>query len=149
MIDSGAGDIGPVVDVARFVNRPAMNAHAQLQVRTLFESLRDFQRALHRPFQTVPKNEGHPVAQRKTDQFAARFGRLHLGRALDDLTERLLQLALFVDEQFRVTDNVHEQDMPDFQMGFGAGFNSHIVAEEYLRFDFGNRKTLIICRCRN
>jgi hypothetical protein len=46
----------------------------------------------------------------------------------DDLGELFLELTLFVEQQFRVADDVHEQDMPDLQLNIRFGIYSHITS---------------------
>jgi hypothetical protein len=44
----------------------------------------------------------------------------------DDLGELFLEFTLFVQEQLRVTDRVHEQDVADLQLNICFGIYSHI-----------------------
>jgi hypothetical protein len=43
-IDSGAGDVGLLVQIAHFIDRPAVNSHANVKLGMIFEFLANFQR---------------------------------------------------------------------------------------------------------
>jgi hypothetical protein len=84
---------------------------------------------LYRRLRAIEKNERHSIAHRKPDQFARRFRGADLFRVFDDSGELLLEFTLFVEEQLRVTDHVHEQDMPDLQMNIGFRVSGHIAQD--------------------
>ena len=52
-IDPGSDYVGFVVNIRDTIDRPAVNAHAQLNVRMLQQCLADFERASHRLFWTL------------------------------------------------------------------------------------------------
>ena len=60
------------------------------------------------------------------------FGQTELLGAAHDFSQRLHLLALIVDEQLGVTDDVDEQDMPDLEFYFGRGLSWHEISF-YLR----------------
>jgi hypothetical protein len=74
------------------------------------------QRALHRFLQALEKDQCHPVAGGNGNELAIGLARLKLRRFAHELIELLHHFALLVDEQFRITDYVHEQDVRDFEM---------------------------------
>ena len=90
-----------------------MNTHAQFQLGMYLQRFADFERAFDRRFRAVEKHQRHPVASWKPDQLAGGFGGTDLLGVSDNLGQLLLELALLVDKQFRVTNHVHEQDMSD------------------------------------
>ena len=44
-VDAGAGNVRLLVQVANFVDRPAMNSHSNVELRMTLQCLADFQRA--------------------------------------------------------------------------------------------------------
>jgi len=72
------------------------------------------------------KDERATVARGQSQQLAFRFGFLALLGSADDRFQRLNLVALLVDEQFRVTDNVDEQDMPDLELNVGPRIGRHV-----------------------
>jgi len=55
----------------------------------------------------------YPVADWKVDEFPSCFRGKDLLRISNDVTDLFLAFTLFVEQQLRVTDPVHEQDMAD------------------------------------
>jgi hypothetical protein len=115
-IDSDTRDIGLFVQIGDLVNRAAMDSHAHLQFRMALEGLANFQRAENRRFQAVAEHERTTITGRQPQKFAFRFRFLELVGAAHDLAQRLDLIALFGDQQLRVTDDIDEQDMPDFEL---------------------------------
>ena len=64
-----------------------------------------------------------PVGNRK--KFAFGFGDAELFRSAHNLFQLLKLLALLVDEQLRVTDDVDEQDMADLEFYVGEMLGGH------------------------
>ena len=62
-VDSGAGEIGPIIHIDHSADRPAVNAHAKLQARMLLERAADFHRALNWRFRTGVKDQRHAIAR--------------------------------------------------------------------------------------
>ena len=58
----------------------------------------------------------HSIASRNLDQFAGTFRASKFIRSTDDLVQCVQQLPLLINQQFRVTNNVHEQDMCDLKL---------------------------------
>src|SRR5438552_1929197 len=75
----------------------------------------NFHRAPDRRLRTAAKNQCTAVARRQTKQFIFCLRQAELLRSTNDLLQRLKLLALLVNEQLRVTDNVDEQDVTDFE----------------------------------
>jgi hypothetical protein len=66
-INSSACNVYLVIYVANFINWPAVNAHAQLQLGIFLQLFADLHRTPHRRFGTVKEYECHPVARGKSD----------------------------------------------------------------------------------
>ena len=63
-VDARARDVGLFVEVGNFVDRAAMNSHADAKLGMTLQCLADFQRAQNRRFRTVAKNQRATVARR-------------------------------------------------------------------------------------
>src|SRR5436190_24212623 len=63
-VDSSSRDIGATTYVYHAANRAAMDPHAQLQLRVFTRGTANFQRALHRRFGSVVKDQCHTVTSR-------------------------------------------------------------------------------------
>ena len=80
-------------------------------MRILFQFLTDLDRAPHRRFRAIKKNERHPIAHGKSDQLACFLGTADLLCTTDNLTQLLQVLALLIEKQPRITDQIHKQDV--------------------------------------
>jgi hypothetical protein len=81
-----------------------------------FDCLADFHRAANRSLYAVPKDERHSVPCGNPDQHAVCVRRTELRSVSYDFIERSESFALFVEEQFRVTDHVNEKDVANLQL---------------------------------
>jgi hypothetical protein len=66
----------------------------------------NIERASHRLLRAAEKKKRHSITGWHSYEFASRFSRPKTFGAAHDLVEFLEQLNLFVDQQFRITDNV-------------------------------------------
>src|SRR2546430_485049 len=90
------------------------------------ESATDLHRALHRRFRTRVKCQRHPVAGWDPSQTARSFGSLKfLGRA-NNLRQLIDSCVLLVNRKLRVTNDVDEQDMGDFELDLVLDLNGHL-----------------------
>src|SRR5439155_16587281 len=105
-VDSGSGNIGATTYVHYTTDRPAMNSHAQPQVRMFACSAADLERAFHWCFRSVLENQRHPVTCRNGDKTAFCLGSAKMFALAHDLIEQLEQSPLLRSHQLRVTDNV-------------------------------------------
>ena len=80
-----------------------------------FQRITNLERAFHRRFRIGEKREHHSVARRQTNQFPGRVRAAELFGTAHHLVQLVEQIALLVNEQFRVTDDVDEKDVGDFQ----------------------------------
>jgi len=63
-INSRPDHIRLIVHVGPPIDRPAVNAHPQLDVRKTLQRLADLQRAAHRLFWATEKNQRHAIPHR-------------------------------------------------------------------------------------
>src|SRR6266567_343522 len=93
-----------------------MHAHAQPNTRIVFQQPAHFQRALHRFLQTLEKDQRHPVTGWNGNELPIGLARLELCGFPYQLIELLHDLTLLIDEKFRITNYVNEQDVRDLEM---------------------------------
>ena len=67
-VDSGSGNVGPTAHIHHAAHRPAVHTHAQLKLGMLPSRATNLQRAFHRRFRCVVKNQRHPIAGRNCNQ---------------------------------------------------------------------------------
>ena len=123
-VDAGPGDIGPPAHVSHLAHRPAVNAHAHRKFRMLLQRFGNLERTPGRFFRAVVEDQRHPIAGRQPNElFVGGFA--HRRRREHDLSELVEPLLLFLDQEFGVTNNVDEQDMPDLKVKIIVGFRRH------------------------
>ena len=127
-VDASPGDVGPVVHIGHPSYRSAMNAHPYLQFRMTSQLLAGLHRASDWRIRSGGKGERHSVSSRQPDQFSGGFRGAERIGAANDLIELMQRLVLFVYQQFRVSDNIDEQDMSDFQFQIGMELRRHTAA---------------------
>jgi len=98
------------------------------------QCLTDLQRAFYGCFWRRRKNQSYAVAGWNSNQFAGGFrGPKRLG-VPDNLIKVSEQLTLLIDQSFRITDDVDEQDMGNLQskigFRFGPGIQIALLIEE-------------------
>ena len=113
-VDAGPRDVGPPAHVGHLAHRSAVNAHAHGKFRVLAERFGDLERAPGRFLRAVAEDQRHPIAGRQPNELFVR-GLADLRRGQHDLSELVKPLLLFLDQELRVTDDVDEQDMPNFK----------------------------------
>src|SRR5438067_5435585 len=109
-------DIRALVYIVHSTHGPAVNSHAYLDVWKGTQCARDFDRATNWRTRRCEKCQRHPVAGRQADEFLLRLRTLKLVRCLHDFVEIAQHLALIVNQRFRITDYVHEQDVSEFEI---------------------------------
>ncbi len=124
-VDARARDIRALVHIHDFIDRPAVNAHPHLHGRVSLERLGDLQSALRWPFGTVTKHQRHPIARWQPDELAGCVRSPHPFRLAHEIVQLMEHFALLVNEQFRVTNNVDEQDVPDFELQISFSSRGH------------------------
>ena len=118
-VDARAGNIGMFVQITDFIDRAAVNAHADAQFRMALQRLADFQSAQRRRLRSVAKNQRAAVPGRQAQEFAFRFSAAELLCSTHDFFQLLQQLALLANQPLGVADDVDEQDMPDLETQTG------------------------------
>jgi hypothetical protein len=81
----------------------------------------------------MEENERHPIAGRHSDEFIPCFRSAETFGAPHDLIQLLEQLNLLIDQQFRVTDNVDQQEMCDLEWEIGLRLSGRILSVHPLR----------------
>src|SRR5215471_7943135 len=75
----------------------------------LLDGAANFQRAFHRRFRRVVKDQRHPITGWNGDQAMISFRFPELLRLADDLVERLELAALLIDQELGVADDVDKE----------------------------------------
>ena len=134
-VDPSPGEVGPPAHVGHFAHRPAVNAHSHRNFRMLAERLGDLERASSGLFRAVMKDQGHPIAGRQPNElFVGRIADLR--RPEDDFRQLAEALLLFLDQELGVTDEVDEEDMPDFKAELVVWFRCHSISSLLLLSPF-------------
>ena len=69
-VNSGAGDVGSLIDIDDLINRAAVNSHAKLDRGMTFQRSRNLHGALRRCLGISAEDERHAVASWQTDQLS-------------------------------------------------------------------------------
>ena len=85
-----------------------MNAHPDTKLRMILQRLGDFQGAEDRRLWIIPEDERAAVTRRQTQQFAFGLGGTELICSAHDFPQLLNLLALVVNAQLGVTNDVDE-----------------------------------------
>src|SRR5439155_4556801 len=93
-----------------------------------FELPANLNRAEDRRFRAGAENEGATVARGQAEQFTFPFSQAELLRPAHHLFQCLKLLALLGDEQFRVTDDIDEQDVPDLEFHVWRMLGRHTIS---------------------
>jgi hypothetical protein len=132
-VNSSAGNVCPLIHIRDFVDRAAMNSHPELNRRMTLQRLRNLDRTLRWCFGTGAENQSHSVARRETDQFSGGIGLLEFAGPGNDFVQLALNFALLFKQQLRITDNIDEQNMPDFQARLLRRHRAHLRARAQVR----------------
>src|SRR5438874_13059453 len=111
-----------------FIDRAAVNAHPHPQFGMTFEFPANLDRAEDRRFRAGAENERATVTSGQAEQFTFPFSQAELLRAAHDLFQCLKLLALLGDEQFGITDDVDEENVPDLELDLFFNLRGHINA---------------------
>ena len=90
------------------------------------ERAADLHRALRGRFRTGVKDQRHPVAGWDLDQTARGFGSLKLLGRANNPVQLLNRRVLVVNRKLRVTNDVDEQDMGDFELDLFLDLGGHV-----------------------
>src|SRR6202030_2669575 len=123
-IDSRSGDIGLLVQVSDFINRPAVDAHPNRKLRMVPQRFANFDGTQNRRFQTA-EDERATVAGRQAQQFSLGFSRAKLLGTADDFAQFLNLRALLSRAQLGIAHDVDEEHVRDFESQFWFLIFSH------------------------
>ena len=127
MLMPGPGEIGASAHVGHLAYRSAVNPHPHRKFRVFLERFGNFERAPGGFFRTVAKDERHPIAGRQPNQlFVRRFP--HRRRREHDFNELVQPLLLLLVQELRVTDDIDEEDMPNFEAKVVVGVRWHPIS---------------------
>ena len=98
-IKTGTGKVGLTVYIDHAADRAAVHSHSKLYLPVFFESATDFERAFHRLFRALVKNQRHPVAGGNFNQTTRGFGVLELLRRANGLSQFINRRTLFVNRK--------------------------------------------------
>ena len=101
--------------------------------RVLFKCLAKFQCASHGRFRAIAKNQRHPIARCDPQQFVFLAGQADLLRSLHKLIQSANHSRLVVNEQFRISHHVDEQDVPDSESGGQVRWHTEALADSDAR----------------
>ena len=117
-VDTGSGDVLPLIHIGDVMDRAAVNAHPDRQSRLRTQNLTDLKGAFHRIFHRAGEDQRHPVARGQQDELTDRFRFTRRFGIAHDLIQFVERFRLLVDEQLGITDDVDEKDMRDLQAQF-------------------------------
>ena len=115
-VDSRARYIGAIIHIGNPADRSAVDSHAHPQLRMAPQCLANLYRAGNRCVRRGRKNQRHPIAGGQARQLASSIGCAERISFPNNLVERMRIIALLIDQELGVTDDVDEQDMGDLQM---------------------------------
>src|ERR1700720_3342918 len=91
----------------------------------ILEGLADLQRAQDRRLRIISENKRATVTGWQTQQFAFRFRQADLLRSANNFLQLLQRIALLVNQSFRITNDVDEQDVSDLKFYVGGTLGRH------------------------
>ncbi len=90
-----------------------MDSHSQTQSDVAFYRTRNLQGTVGRCFKAIIENKHHSITRGKTNKFVGCLRLAKLFRSAHDLVELSHQLALLIDGEHRVANDVDYQDVPN------------------------------------
>src|SRR6266567_2962231 len=124
-VDPGSRNVGATTYVDHAANRAAMDPHAQLQLWVFAGGTANFQRALHRCFGSVVKDQGHTVTSRHGNEPTLCLRSAEVFRIAHYLIEQLEQPPLLRSYKLGIADNVDEEHVGDLQLNFLFNLRGH------------------------
>jgi hypothetical protein len=79
------------------------------------------------------KDQRHSVARRQARQFASSIGCAERIGSPNNFIERMQIIALLIDQELGVTDDVDEENVPDLQFDLFFNFSGHSGSDLALR----------------
>src|SRR4029077_532833 len=127
-VDSGTGDICALVDINHAANRSTVHTHAHAKLRMILECTTDLERAFNRRLRTTVEYQRHPIASRNLYESFRLLRPAEFFRPANDVIERVERCPLLVNQQLRVTNDVHEQDMGNLKLDLFFDLSGHLLA---------------------
>src|SRR5207244_5131032 len=97
---------------------------------------------------TIAKNQSTPVAGRQTQQFAFCLCSAELLGCARDFPQLLQLLGLLVNEQLGITDDVDEENVPDFELHIGFGRHAISLPQSSKSDEIGGRRLAVGSRSK-
>jgi hypothetical protein len=91
------------------------------------ERATNFNRALRRGFLTGVEDQRHAVSGWNFYQPTSSFGFLILIRIADDCRQLVNHCPLLINRKLRITNNVDEKDMRDFELNLLFNLGGHVM----------------------
>jgi hypothetical protein len=113
-VDSGSGNVRLLVEIGHFVDRTAVNSHANTKFRMIPERVANLNRAKNWRFQ-VAKDKRAAVTGWQTEELSFGFGSTKLVGSAHDRAQFLNVRALLGGAQFGIADDVDEEDVRDLE----------------------------------
>ena len=119
-VDARAGHVRPFDHIHHTTDRPAVNAHPDLQALIILERAADLKGALRRFLRTFIEHQSHAIAGRDFQYTIGRFSFLVLLGQANNPVEFINSGVLLVNGEFRVADDVEEENVRDLLFTFGV-----------------------------
>ena len=134
-VDSRSRYIGAIIHIGNPADRTAVDSHAHPQLRMAPQCIANLYRAGNWGVRRCGKDQRHSVAGRQARQFASSIGCAERIGLPNNFIERMQIIALLIDQELGVTDDVDEEDMGDLQFDLFLNFSGH--SGTYLVVVFG------------
>ncbi len=112
-VDTGPRNVRPIVHVGNAAYWTAVDSHAHLQFRMAPERITSLHRARNRGIRRCRKDQRHSVPGRQARQFASSIGGAEGIGSPNNFIERMQIIPLLINQQFRVTNDVDEENVAD------------------------------------
>src|SRR5437879_5681699 len=115
------------IHIYHLAYRAAVHAHPKFKAWMLLARPADLNRTLRGRFLTCVEDQRHAVAGWNFYQPTRSFGFLVLIRTADDFRQLINYCPLLVNRKLRVTNNVDEEDMRDFEPNLLFNLGGHAM----------------------
>src|SRR5438067_8831451 len=131
-VDPGACDIRSIIHISDLVHGATMDAHPQGDPAEISQRLADFHSTSYGRFRTGKKDQRHAISRWNSDHLTSSFRTTDLLCISYDVPQLLLDLTLLVEQQFGISDHVHEQDVADLQLDIPFRVRRHVCSRKQL-----------------
>ena len=132
-VDSRSRYIGAIIHIGSPADRTAVDSHAHPQLRMAPQCIANLYRAGNWSVRRCCKDQRHSVAGRQARQFASSIGCAERIGSPNNFIERMQIIALLIDQELGVTDDVDEENVPDLQFDLFFNFSGHSGSDLALR----------------